>query len=126
MLDRLTFRPRHRIRRQRDFERIFRRRCSVGSASLVLYVDHAGLDHPRLGLRVGKRIGPAVVRNREKRLLREAFRQAQHSLPALDMVIVLRRAGGTLAEYAEAMTALAAAAGRKLNRLTERTQEGSR
>ena len=116
MFEPLTFRRRHRIRRQRDFERIFRRRCSVGSASLVLYVDDTGLDHPRLGLRVGKRIGPAVVRNREKRLLREAFRQKQHELPNLDMIVVLRRPGGTVEEYGDALTALAMAAGKKLNR----------
>lgn len=39
------------------------------------------LTYPRLGLSVGTRVGPAVVRNRCKRLLREAFRLEQHNFP---------------------------------------------
>jgi ribonuclease P protein component len=50
------------------------------------------LDHPRLGLSVPRRVGNAVVRNRVKRMLREAFRRLQHDLPrGYDLVINVRR-----------------------------------
>jgi len=43
----------------------------------------------RLGLRVGRKVGNAVVRNRIKRILRELFRLHQSDLPyQCDLVIV--------------------------------------
>ena len=55
---RLTFRRQQRLRLQRDFERVFGQRCSVGDGRwLVLYVAANGLGYHRLGLRVGKRFG---------------------------------------------------------------------
>jgi ribonuclease P protein component len=46
---------------------------------------------PRLGLSVAARIiGNAVRRNRVKRLVRESFRQHQHELPAVDIVVNAR------------------------------------
>ena len=45
----------------------------------------------RLGLSVSKDHGPAVRRNKIKRLLREAFRLERYALPAdLDLVLIPR------------------------------------
>lgn len=48
---------------------------------ITAFVAPNGRPYWRLGLAVGKRAGNAVVRNRIKRALREAFRHVQHQLP---------------------------------------------
>jgi len=55
---------------------------------------------PRLGLAVPRAVGPAVVRNRVKRLLREAWRELLPSVPAGHDYVLAARPG--LAEPAEA------------------------
>ncbi|MFL5920259.1 MAG: ribonuclease P protein component [Gaiellaceae bacterium] len=94
---------RHRLSRSRDFDAVYRHGRSVSTRYLTLYW-FTREDEPeavaRLGLAVPKAVGPAVVRNKMKRQLRELFRSRVETLPQdRDYVLVVRPG---LAEAVEA------------------------
>ena len=67
-----------------------------GKSVLLLARDN-GLDHPRLGLVIGKKsVKLAVERNRLKRIIRDSFRLHQQMLAGLDIVVVARKGLGDL------------------------------
>jgi ribonuclease P protein component len=93
---------RNRLSRSRDFDAVYRQGRSVSTRYLVLYWfkrdDSAG--DPRLGIAVPKKLGGAVVRNRIKRQLKEAWRGMLADVPAGSDYVIAAREG--LPEAAEA------------------------
>lgn len=80
-----------RLKKTSEFKRVFTKKLSVSDDRLIIYAAPGSRKHPRIGLSVGKKLGPAVARNRYKRTLREAFRLTQHELLAdFDYVLIPR------------------------------------
>ena len=79
------------IKLNKDFRYLYARGNSVVSPSVVIYYKKNRLNHNRLGITTGKKIGKAVKRNRARRLIRVAFRTLEPELNGTyDVVIVAR------------------------------------
>jgi len=84
-----SFSKEERLKRQRDFALVFSEGRAVSDRVLVVHARPNGLTQNRVGFAVGKKHGPAVARNRLKRLLREAYRTSKPDLPqGYDLVLV--------------------------------------
>ena len=81
-MKRFSFPKSKRLVSDRQFKAVLAHNLRVGDGLRRLYVAENDCGYPRLGISVGKSCGGAVVRNRLKRLLREAFRQSQCRIPA--------------------------------------------
>ena len=85
----------YRLSRSRDFDAVYRQGRSVSTRFLVLYwfPREDGGDEPRLGLAVPKASGSAVVRNRIKRQLREAWRTTLPQVKSGQDYVLIARPG---------------------------------
>ena len=76
-----------------EFQTAYRLGRRFGNDLLTASVKPNERQSARLGLSIAARtVGNSVHRNRLRRLIRESFRLAQHSLPPVDIVIGARNA----------------------------------
>ena len=81
-----------RLRTAGVFARVYERKAHAADDMLVINAARNGRNDARLGLSVSRAVGGAIVRNRWKRLIRDAFRRSQDQIPAgLDLVVRPRR-----------------------------------
>lgn len=113
-----TFLKKQHLRSKTDFERIYERKCKAADGVILLFAMPNGTGTTRIGLSVSKKHGGAVVRNRLKRLLREAFRLQQHRIPdGLDLIAIpLDKNKASLAGYQESLFKVSVRLNRRLDR----------
>ncbi|MDG9929086.1 MULTISPECIES: ribonuclease P protein component [Pseudomonas] len=87
-----------RLLTPRHFKAVFDSPSGKAPGKNVLLLARLNdLEHPRLGLVIGKKsVKLSVERNRIKRVIRDSFRLNQELLAGLDIVVVARKGLGDL------------------------------
>ena len=76
-----------RLKKQADFQRLFQKGKRAFSPTLTIV--YAKADKMTMGISVGNKHGKSVMRNRIKRLLREAFRSAQKNMKGAYRILLI-------------------------------------
>lgn len=80
-----------RLKKNEEFKKVYAKGTSVVTPFLVMYYLKNGMPINRLGISVSKKVGNSVIRNRAKRLIKEAFRLSDIPLKnGYDLVIIAR------------------------------------
>jgi ribonuclease P protein component len=87
-----------RIRKTSEYRRIYAAGRKIHREAFVVFYLGNDSPHHRLGITATRRLGNAVLRNRIKRRIREAFRRERSSLGphGVDLVVNARRRVETL------------------------------
>ena len=79
------------LKKNRDFQLVYRNGTSFANRYLVMYVLKNQLNRNRLGISVSKKVGNSVVRHRLTRLIRESYRLNEEKFVCgYDMVVIVR------------------------------------
>ena len=89
------------------FRRLYQKGKSASGHCVVVYCRKNGLPYNRLGLTAGTKIGHAVVRNRIRRRIREAYRLSEQSYVLGYDIVVVARHRAVDASYQEIAQCLA-------------------
>jgi ribonuclease P protein component len=86
-----SFTAAQRLHNKAQFDRVYRNSRRSSDAMFAVFICDTGYHTARLGLSTAARIvGGSVRRNRIKRLVRDSFRNHQHELPNVDIVVNAR------------------------------------
>ena len=79
------------LKKNRDFQKVYRKGKSSANKYLVMYVLENGTSQNRLGISVSKKVGNSIVRHRLTRLIRESYRlQEERFRCGLDIIVIAR------------------------------------
>jgi ribonuclease P protein component len=89
-MSQFSFHKSERLARRPQFEKVMAkgRRKRIDTICTLFMLPN-GLGTKRLGIIASKKIGNAVIRNRAKRKIREAFRRIKDRInPGMDIVVI--------------------------------------
>lgn len=78
------------LKKPSEFAKVYKRGKSYADRNIVVYYLPNNTDDLKIGFSISKKVGNAVVRNRVRRLIKEAFRNEFPLLKGYDIVFVAR------------------------------------
>ena len=79
------------LKKNKDFQNVYRNGKSYADKYLVMYVLENGLESNRIGISVSKKVGNSVIRHHLTRLIREGYRLQEDMFNSgLDIVVIAR------------------------------------
>lgn len=79
------------LKKNRDFQNVYKKGTSFANSYLVMYILENGLQENRIGISVSKKVGNSVVRHHLTRLIRESYRLSEeHFQCGIDIVVIAR------------------------------------
>jgi ribonuclease P protein component len=93
----------YRIKKNQEIENIIKGKKKTGNKNYIIYIkENSEAKHFRLATSVSKKIGNAVTRNRQKRLIRQVFNQFKERILPFDIFVIAKSNAITLT-YDEVM-----------------------
>lgn len=80
-----------RVRTTVAFQHVYSKRKRLSGRYYLLYYLDNDIGHSRLGVVASKRsVKKAVIRNRVRRIVKEAFRKQKNKLPSFDLIFIAK------------------------------------
>jgi len=89
------------LKKNHEFRRLYSKGKSAASRCVVVYCRRNGKPENRLGITVSTKLGGAVVRNRIRRRLKEAYRLNELSVRKGHDIVIVARARSRFAKWDE-------------------------
>ena len=94
------------LKKNRDFQNVYKNGKSKANKYLVMYVLENQLDSNRLGISVSKKVGNSVIRHHLTRLIRESYRLNKEMFNSGFDIVVIARESAKDRKYKEIESAL--------------------